>query len=265
MENKHITELLPAYIDKALSNDQEFRVAQHLRDCSLCQAALADLQKLNIAFDNEPLISPSAQLRTNFFEQIELEKANRSTTVPINSSIENNKNYWMNTALKVAASVTLLVGAYFFGRQHANQISDNQIAILNTEKAAFKQTAMLSLMENKSASRRIQGVHYIQEFDQPDKAIVSALADRMLFDENINVRAAAVEVLANFTNSEQVKNTFIEALKVEKDPGIQIAIIQTLGKIQEKKAAEPMQKLLDQEETQPFVKEQIESVLNTII
>jgi hypothetical protein len=265
MDNNHISELLPAYLDKALDNEQQHVVEQHLESCSICTATLAALSKLNLAFENESEISPSTQLRANFFEQIALEKENNSKMVNLDSVTKRNKHNWINNMLKIAASIVLLVGVYFFGRQQESQRSDNQIAILNTEKAAFKQAAMLSLMENKSASRRIQGVNYMQEFDQPDTAIVAALTDRMLYDENTNVRAAAVEVLANCTSSEQVKNTFIEALKVEKDPGIQIAIIQTLGRIQEKKAAKPMQKLLDQEETQPFVKEQIESVLTTII
>ena len=124
---------------------------------------------------------------------------------------------------------------------------------------------MLSLMENQSASRRIQGVNLIEEFTIPDEAIITALANRMLFDNNTNVRLSAVEALGKFTQSDTVKKTFITALETEKDPSIQITIIHTLVTIQEKKAIAPMQRLLEQEETQPFVKQQIKSLLPSII
>lgn len=151
------------------------------------------------------------------------------------------------------------------GKYQQEEKSGKEIALLTNESMQVKQMAMLSLMENKSASKRIQGVNYIDEFSKPDEAIVMALADRMLYDENINVRRTAVEVLGGFTASETVKNSYIKALKIEKDPGIQIAIIQILGQLREKKAIAPMKYLLEQEDTQPYVKKQLESTLPQII
>ena len=265
MEKKHIVELLPEYLDGLLNETQKNIVEAHLEDCKSCSHELNELKKLFIAFEDEKEFAPSDKVRADFFEQIELEKQISSKVVSLDSKSIQSKNSWTSNFMKIAASVLLLVGAFLLGSQQSKENSEEEIAQLTQEKFEIKQTAMISLMENKSASRRIQGVNYIQEFNEPDEAIVNALADRMLYDENVNVRAAAVEVLANFTHSDNVKNTFIDALKIEKDPGIQIAIIQTLGQMQEKKAASPMQQLLDSEETQPFVKEQIESVLSNII
>ncbi len=260
MDKKHVVDQLPDYLDNLLEERQKNTVAQHLKTCEYCTKELEELKTLYTAFANEPMRNPSKGLRDQFFEQLKLEKLNENRVIPL-----TQRNTLVNNLFKIAASIAVLVGVFFLGKQQQTTSSNNKIASLTNENEAFKQTVMLSLMENKSASRRIQGVNYMQESEQLDEAIVNALAERMLYDENTNVRAAAVEVLASFTNSEHVKDTFIRALKVEKDPGIQITIIQTLGKIQEKKAAEPMQKLLEEDETQPFVKEQIESVLTTII
>lgn len=265
MDKKHVIALLPAYLDDLLDKDQAQNIEAHLKNCAACSEELKDLQTLFKAIQDEEQFTPSDKIRTNFFDQIELEKQSQSKVVSIKQSSARGRNSWSNYLLKIAASVVLLVGAYFLGKQQQQQISGQEIAQLTNETKGFKQTAMLSLMENKSVSKRIQGVNFIQEFNEPDEAIVKALADRMLHDENVNVRIAAVEVLANFTSSESVKNTFIKALKTEKDPGIQIAIIQTLGQIQEKKAILPMQNLLENEETQPFVKKQIQTVLPNII
>lgn len=265
MENNHITELLPEYVDDLLNETQRKNVEVHLKGCKSCSLELRELKDLFKAIEEEKEIEPSDTLKTTFFEQIELEKQHSPKVVSLDSTSTQNKTNWTNNLLKIAASVAILVGVFFFGKQQQAQTSNVEIAQLTDETLAFKQTAMLSLMGNKSASKRIQGVNFIEEFTEPDEAIVSALADRMLNDENTNVRRTAVEVLSEFTASETVKNGFIEALKTEKDPGIQITLIQVLGKMQEKKAAASMQYLLEQDDTQPYVKEELESVLPYII
>ena len=136
---------------------------------------------------------------------------------------------------------------------------------MEDEAQKVKQLAVISLLENQSASKRIQGVQYIEEFSTPDTTIIDALVDRLLEDEHTNVRLSAMEALSAFRNSERVKKAFIQALKTEKDPSIQIAIIQNLVQMQEKKAIGPMQDLLQQEETQPFIKEEITNALPKII
>jgi len=265
MKKNHVQELFPEYLDNLLSETQKKSVEAHLKECISCSQELDDLKNIFKAFDNENVNTPSNEIRTNFFEQIELEKQNNTKVVSLDTNPKQKKTNWTNHLLKIAASVLLLAGAYFFGQQQQEQISDKEIAQLANESQTFKQTAMLSLMGNKSASKRIQGVNFIEEFTEPDEAIVSALEDRMLHDENTNVRRTAVEVLSEFTASETVKNSFIKALQTEKDPGIQITIIHVLGKIQEKKAAGAMQYLLEQDDTQPYVKDELESVLPNII
>ncbi len=172
---------------------------------------------------------------------------------------------WVGTSLKLAASVALLIGAFLIGKYQEAQKSNLVVTTLKTEGNEIRETAMLALMENKSASRRIQGVNFVVQFENPDEEIVNALTDRMLHDENVNVRSAAVDALSRFLESEAVKTAFIRALGTEKDPSIQIAVLQNLVLIQEKKAVGPMKKLMEQEDTQPFVKKEIHKILSGTI
>ncbi len=265
MENKHYIAQLPDYLDDTLPPEQKEVIATHIASCTTCKEALKELQILSTAFDNEPEVAPSARLRDNFFAQLEAEKQSSSKLIAMDGSSFSKKTNWPTTFLKIAASIALLIGSYFLGKQQQAQIAHTEIALLTNENESFKQTAMLSLMGNKSASKRIQGVQFVTEFSAPDETIVSALIERMLNDENTNVRRTAVEVLSEFTRSELVTNGFIKALKTEKDPGIQITIIQILGKIQERNAVVPMQNLLERKDTQPYVKEELELVLPKII
>lgn len=264
MDKKHVIDLLPDYLDQVLDTVQKQKVEAHLKECPTCAAELEQLRTLLDAFANEETAIPSNRVEANFLELLEQEKRELAKVVPLNSKQPSIKSGWGNF-LKIAASIAMLVGSFLLGEYQQERESHVEIAALQNEGLELRQTAMLSLMESKSASRRIQGVNYIDEFGDLDESIVKALTDRMLHDENTNVRMASAEALEKFTASEIVKNAFIKALKVEKDPGIQITIIQTLVRIQEKKAVMPLKELMQQDETQPFVKEQIESLLPSII
>lgn len=260
-KNKHVSSQLPEYLDGVLSSKDNQLVENHLLGCESCSNELEELKALFTAFEEEHVPVPTDQLSTKFDRALEQEKLSQSKVVPL----ENRKTSWTSNLLKIAASIALLVASFQTGRILQMEKSNKDVAILLEESLQVKQTAMLSLMENQSASKRIQGVNYIEEFPNPDEAIVLALANRLLKDDNDNVRLNAFEALSGFSSSEVVKSVFIEALEKEKNPNIQIGIIKALSKIQEKKAVAPMQKLLEQEDTQPFVKNEIKMALPKII
>ncbi|WP_394974055.1 zf-HC2 domain-containing protein [uncultured Croceitalea sp.] len=265
MDTNHITDLLPDYLDKALSDSENNKVESHLKTCVSCNQELEEYKSLFTDFQKEELIKPSIELHKNFEALLATEKKNLVKVVSLENPKKSTPRNWFYNSMKIAASVALLIAAFVGGRYFQNQETQQEIALIENESLELKQTTMISLMENQSASKRIQGVQFIEEFKEPDEAIVKALADRMLLDENTNVRLTAAEALSKFNHSKLVKLAFIEALETEKDPSVQIAIIQNLVKTQEKKAVKSMQKLLEQEDTQPFIKEEINQVLSEII
>ncbi len=264
MEHNQVIDLLPMYLDEGLDPDQKQRVESHLNACSTCSSELEHLEILFAAFKEEELAVPSERLKVKFLQNLEREKHEVKTVVPIDRQTSLKKQPW-RPFFKVAASIAILIGAFMLGRYQQIQKSNIEIADLRSEGVVLKQTAMLSLMENNSASKRILGVNDVEDYNDPDEVILKALTDRMLNDDNTNVRLTAVTVLANFTDSEIVKEGLIKALRTEQEAGNQIAIIRILVKIQEKKAVAPMQRLLELENTQPFVKDQIKSLLPSII
>ena len=262
MKNEHISDIIPEYLEGLLSSEQKDQADDHLASCADCTAEMEDYKTLLKSFQNEEMVTPSLELKRKLQRDIENEKS----ISPSHRNILSRKLHpQLNSFFKIAASVALLTGAFFFGKQQQKLVSDAQFAQLALENIEHKQTAMLSLIGNRSASKRIQGVNFITELPEPDEAIVKALTERMIHDENTNVRSSAVEVLSEFTASNTVKNSFIDALRVETDPGIQISIIKILGEIQEKRAAVLMKELLENENVQPYVKDELESVLPNII
>ncbi len=262
MKQDHIKDLLPGYLDGELSSSQAGMVKEHLEVCSECKQELLELKIVLEAFEEEPQTEPSAAVRNGFQKMLVDEKRKlqpEGKVIPIGK--EKNRHLF-RSFLKIAAVISLLLCSYLLGKFHQREKPNNTF----TENVELEgqQNEMLALLENISASKRIQGVNYFENYNDPDEEIIQALKDRMFHDENKNVRLTAVEALGKFTSSEAVKTGLITALGKEKDPVIQIAIIQILVKIQEKKAVAPMKELLEKEATEPFVKEQIKALLPSI-
>ena len=262
-DKEHVTELLPVYLDGFLRDKEKATIESHLKECKSCSKELEQLTALFGAINSEKEQKPSPRLQINFLEDLEKEK-NLDKTIFINEDASPLKQPWVMNFMKTAAGILLLFGAFVLGKYQQEEKFNQDIALLETESLEMTQTAMLSLMDNQSARKRIEGVNFITEFENPDEAIINALTDRMLLDPNTNVRLSAVDALARFAKSETVKSAFIDALATEKNPSVQIAIIENLVRIQETKASGAMKKLMEQEDTQPFVKEELNRVLSEI-
>lgn len=263
VSHEKIKSLLPLYLEGGLDAKEMEKVEEHLKECQACRDELVSYEKLFNSFQNEKIQAPSQDLRIKFLEALEEEKKNQGRVISMNKKFPSGLNFI--SLAKIAAGFAILVGAFMMGKGYESKQAELEYALLENEVLKSKEMAMLSLMDNQSASKRIQGVNFIEAFREPDVEILNALTERMLFDENTNVRIAAVEALSNFSVSEHVKSAFITALETEKNPSVQITIIKNLVRIQEKKASEPMKKLLELEETQPFIKEEIKKGLPQII
>lgn len=251
---------LDAYVMGELSIEEVNRLKEAAEEHSDYQQSLLQAEQLMAVMSGLPKQEPSERLRSGFFELLEEEKRLQT---PVRS-LSKPANPW-KTAFQIAASVLILVAGYSIGKYTESQSTSDQISSLREESEVLKQNVMMALIENRSASKRIQAVNYSEEIQTPDTQLLDALVARMQFDRNINVRLAAAEALSRFSENQQVKDAFIEALTIEKEPNIQIAIIQFLVKAKDQRARVPMQQLLDEIETPGFVKDQVNAGLSTLM
>ena len=122
----------------------------------------------------------------------------------------------------------------------------------------MKRMMVFNLLENESASQRIQAVNYSEELSSPDSEIIMALINTLNSDKNTNVRLAAVYSLTRFKTNNTVKEAFIETLNKQDDPMIQIVIINMLVEMEEVKAVDELQDLLKNKNLNEQVKKQAE-------
>jgi anti-sigma-K factor RskA len=241
------------YIDGILSVEETSDVQKHIASCDSCKRAFEETKSLLTAFTNESIAQPTSNLKASFEEMLANEKKSQAKVIRLEPTRKNT----YRSMLQIAASVAILFTGYLVGGYQESKNSQQVIASFQNEQKQLKENMMLAMIDNSSPSKRIKAVNYTEELTTPDTKILEALIDRMQNDSNSNVRLSAAEALSKFTDSELVRTSLIETLTTEKDPSIQIEVIQILVKIQEKRALDPMKKILEQPEAPNYLKTQV--------
>lgn len=265
MEKDHIKNLLVEYLDGLLDTLQKDQVEQHLNECAICAEELEELKVVMNAFkEQSPEMSPES-LRENFHQRLDEELQKYHKVVYVSEAEKPKKRtIWKQNIIRVAASVLLLVGGFVIGKYQKSEDTSKEVAIVTEDTTAVKQKMAISLIESTSAGKRIQAVSSINELEELDTEMLQALTNSVLYDDNVNVRLTAVETLQKFIKNALVQKSFISALQTEKNAGVQIAIIQALANLNEEDIISPMRQLLNDSETEGFVKDQIKKIVPNI-
>jgi hypothetical protein len=211
------------------------------------------LKEVIKAMDKSVPLEPSPKLKMEFDQFLQKEIASSKKTKMV---------FFQPVLYRAAAAVALLivgVGMGFWLSKHRDQ----QQAITKLEEE-LKETKMMMLAmmnNNQSASQRIQGVNVALTIAAPDDEVVKALASRMNDDPNTNVRLAALEALSKFHQEPNVKKILINALNTQKDPMVQIALIQLMVKMKETGIVNDLKRIVDDEESMKAVKDEAYSGL----
>jgi hypothetical protein len=163
--------------------------------------------------------------------------------------------YW---SLGLAASVVLMVFGFWLGGHYPSQSPvagpDSEVVALRQEVQEMKELLLATQRPSASASDRILAVSQEFETESPDDDILQALISTLNTDPNVNVRQAACESLFRFRNEPQVRQALIASLKIQKDPNLQITLIDMLVQMKEKRALPEMNRLIQDRQALDIVR-----------
>ncbi len=71
MSTEHVEDLLSAYLDNALSQEDQSAVSTHLQTCASCDTILSDFRRFDALLAQQPRVSPGANLRQRIFSSPE--------------------------------------------------------------------------------------------------------------------------------------------------------------------------------------------------
>lgn len=267
---EQMEQLLPDYLQGALSPSQSTEVEQHCAHCATCAQDIVMWKQLAVLPEEKP--SPDSRQR---FEAM-LHAYAAPTSEPVQSSTsatrptEPTKPSWNFLDLlrspfgAVAWSAALLLIGLFIGTQLSNRTKpapSEEIASLHAEITSMRQLVALSMLQQQSASERLQGVSWSTREDHLDPQVQSALLRTLRYDGSVDVRLAALDALSRHAAQPQVRKGVLEALQEQQSPLVQVAMIDQLTEWRDPDAAQRLRKLEQTPNLNPAVKQRAEWAL----
>lgn len=268
MKCEEIGELLPDYLQGSLKAEQDGLVEQHIEECADCREEVAIWKKLSLL----PVEQPSEGSRERFEAMLHAyqtgrnDKASAGVARPERTTVWN----WLRSPVgAVAWSAALLVvgvlaGNYLGNRAPRSNNSQNEIAAMHTELTNMKQMVVLSMLQQQSASERLQGVSYSRREDQLDPQVMSALVHTLRYDGSVDVRLAALDALSRHGAQPQVHKGVVDALQEQQSPLVQVALIDLMLEWRDPDAAQRLRNFVQTPNLNPTVKQRADWALSRL-
>lgn len=164
--------------------------------------------------------------------------------------------------LLVAASLTLLLG--FAGGYLINLRNDIENGKLVSQLNQLKEEVVISKLDNKSTSARLQAVGLTQEMSEVSIKITDALLFTINNDPSDNVRLASIEALIPFGKMEAVRSGLISSIPQQKSPLVLISLAEALQKIGAVQSVDQFKNQLNKE-IPSSLSDAFEKDLNTVL
>jgi len=220
--------------------------------------------------DLENLEAPkaSSEMDTRFFNILhsEIEEQQKSSEKP---------KSWLSTFLEglwrpqVAYRILLLFMGlslgYFLKSDNPSVDYVKTTVLADEETADVRAKLVLTLLDQPSANKRLQGINEVNKINRVDATVINALLQTLNNDANVNVRLAAIESLTNYLDNPLVREGLVQSIVQQDAPIVQITLANLMVALQEKKSIEPFKKLIQTKELDKTVKEKLETTINSII
>ncbi len=262
-----VREQIPDFLAGRMDPAVRERLIEHLETCSACRGDVAELGPVwrGLEAMNEP--EPSPAMRARFLETLRAyeegyqEGQRRQTYVPPRESFWTGwfpaRRSWQAAFAALLVFVGIAAGRYALMPRSAT--ASPEIAQLQGQVESLRQLVALSLLQEQSPSSRLRGVTYSNQISQPDEQVEQALLRAVNHDTNINVRLSAVDALAKFAASAEVRRGLVDSLPVQDSPLVQIALIDLLAQIRAGESIATLRKLAADPDTDPDVRERAAS------
>jgi anti-sigma factor RsiW len=265
MKCEEIAQLMPDYLGRSLKGDKTKLVEDHIVQCTECRAQVAIWEKLSLIPDEQP----SPMLRSRFEAMLnayEEGKSEKSSLDAARRSARTGWNLWtwMRAPLAQGAFALILLAAGFLVGRHVegdhrnNDGNTQELAALHKELTSTRQLVALSLLQQQSASERLQGVNWSTRVGQPDPEILGALLHTLRYDASVDVRLAALDALRHYGDQREVRTGLVDALQRQQSPLVQIALIDLLVELRDADAVQHLKTFEQTPNLNPAVRQRVE-------
>lgn len=267
MKCEQIAELLPDFLCGGLEQTQTESVQHHLNECAECRDEVAVWQKLALL----PAPEPSADARQRFEQMLHGYQAGREerrsvTPVGVQPAPRRAGFGWLRLpVVQLAGSLALVAIGFFIGNASTRVRSQSDdLAAMRSELANMRQLVVLSMLQQQSASERLQGVSYSQSESRLDPQVLAALLHTLRYDSSVDVRLAALDALSRHAGQPQVRRAVTDALQPQQSPLVQVALIDQLMEWRDPGLVQQIQNFQQSPNLNPTVRQRAEWALSKL-
>lgn len=264
MNCDQLKKIIPDILLNDLDDQIEEAVQAHLSLCPDCKQEVGKLTAIWEKFGAIPEEKPSPELRLRFETMLEAYKqgshqkhSKRSWRDVINLWLEK---WWPKQPIIQFATAALLLvfGIVIGSRLNVLKTQNGEMQQLRAEVQNMRRTVAISLLKQQSPTERLHGVSLSYQLEQPNSEILTTLMHTLNYDPNVNVRLATVDALYLFSNKPMIRDGLVESLEKQTSPLVQIAIIDLLVEIREKRSILVLRQLIEDNHLNSQVRERAE-------
>ena len=268
MRCEQIAELLPEYLQGNLRSEEVKTVEQHLGTCADCRDDVAVWRKLSLL----PAEQPNPAARERFDAMLQAFRSGRENRASSESPTKSHISFWdasrwlRSPAGAVAWSFALLAFGVFIGtRVNAGANSNSQeMTAMHAELANMRQLVALSMLQQQSASGRLEGITWTQREEHLDPQVLTALLHTLRYDPSVDVRIAALDVLTRHSSQPQVRSSNVDSLQEQQSPLVQVALIDQLVEWRDRQGAQLLDQLRQDPKLNPTVRQRADWAISKL-
>ncbi|HUU05342.1 MAG TPA: HEAT repeat domain-containing protein [Patescibacteria group bacterium] len=270
MNCQEMKKMIPDLLQNGLEGGPNDLYWEHLHSCPDCWQEWQDLHETWTRLGILPEEQPGPELRQNFYRQLEASRREMAAAkgTPWRQRWRRLLPDWRVAvpAMRLAAAVMVVAIGFGIGfMAGGNRESSGKFARLNQEVERLQQQVSLSLLNQPSASARLQGLSMTAHMEDPDPELLKMLLDMLDNDPSVNVRLSAIDALYLFADREQVRTALTASLSRQTSPLVQIALIDLMVSLKEKRAAAALKELLNDKQLIPEVRQRARSGISQIL
>jgi hypothetical protein len=230
-----LEQALPAAWKGELGKRDQEALDRHIAGCAACRALATDLEAAWLSVTLDDVTGPGPDLRDRVMAAAGRAFPAVPPAMPSSSAIAPPATPWWKLAAAAAVFVAVGVG---LGRAWPDTQMQEELAFLRDELRTVRHVMTLSLIQQASATERLQAVATAALIDQPDAQVRDALLEALASDGNVNVRLAAIDALRGLATDQRVGAQLIDSAGDQDSPMVQVAVIDALVE-RKQRSAEP--------------------------
>lgn len=268
---------LVAFLSGDLDDAAAAAMRDHVAGCRECDRELASLRGVWQGLGRVPDEVPGPRLAERFYEA--LRAADEAATErpgpatahaaprPSGAGILDllGRLAPRHPAVRFALVLAVLVAGGFIGyslRQNGQKA--DEMAQLREEVRSVNRLLIVSLLQQQTATGRLQGVSWSYKVPDDDPEVTGALLETLAQDPNVNVRLAALDALSRNLDRPEVRGGLVKALERQSSPLIQLAIVDMAVRFGMKESESVLRQIVRQPGVDKTVKKRIEDAIQDL-